>query len=189
MELAGFPARTLRADRPLHRIHRASNAPWWFSGEGGGRFDPVGTGCGACYLALRPLGAWVEVFRKTMTLAEGELRARALWTGSAGRDLRLADLLARRALRFGVTASLGADERYEASQAFAAAALAAGFDGVRYLLRHDPAQRLVGVALFAAAGAPDPQHRSWPAGNDAAIDRKLIGEAERAFRYRVLPAP
>lgn len=188
-DLAGFPARTLRGDRLLYRMHRSKDGAWWFSSNGGGRFDPVGTGHGTCYFALRPLGAWIEVFRKQMTLAEAEVRERSLWTGTAGADLRLADLLSRRALKYGVTASLGANEQYDASHAFAAAAVRAGFDGVRHLLRHDPAGRLVGVALFAPAGAPDPQRASWPAGRDDAIEGKLIGEARRTFGYRVLPPP
>jgi len=188
VELEGFPVRTLRGDRLLYRIHRTTNGPWWFSGGGGGRFDPVGTELGTCYLALRPVGAWIEVFRKQMTLAEAEPRERSLWTGTAGRDLRLADLLSRRALRYGVTASVGANEHYDASHAFAADAARAGFDGIRHLLRHDPAQRLVGIAVFAKAGAPDPGS-AWPAGNDRPIERALIGEAESSFGYRVLPTP
>ena len=34
------------------------------------------------------------------------------------------------------------------SQAFGVRALTAGVDGIRYLVRHDPAQRLYGLALF-----------------------------------------
>jgi hypothetical protein len=184
--LDGFPRRTLRGDRPLHRIHGRDRAPWWFSGDGGARFDPVGTGLGACYLAEAPLGAWVEVFRKPMLLAEAEVDRRALLTVRLGRDLRLADLTSRRALGFGVTASLGANEEYDASQDFAARAADAGFDGIRYLVRHDPSQRLYGVALFAPAGAAGDQ---WPAGADHDIPDELVAEAARAFGYRVLPTP
>ena len=54
-----------------------------------------------------------------------------------------------------MTATLGAGDDYAPSQAFAADALRAGWDGVRYLLRHDPRQRLYGLALFGPAGAPD----------------------------------
>jgi len=92
-------------------------------------------------------------------------------------------------LGFGVTASLGANEEYDDSQAFAVQALAAGFDGVRYLVRHDPAQRLYGMALFADAGASDPADLSWPAGYDGDLPDELIAEARRRFGYRVLPPP
>jgi hypothetical protein len=189
LNLERFPARTLRGDRPLYRVHRAGIGPWWFSSDGRGRFDPVGTDAGACYLAYEPLGAWVEVFRKAMLVAEVEITARVLTELQMGRDLRLADLVSRRALRFGVTASLGADEDYGPSHEFAAAAVAAGFDGVRYRARHDSARKLTSVALFAAPGAPDPSDAAWPAGLAGRMADDLVDEAARVFGYRVLPAP
>ena len=180
MNLDGFPRRTLRGDLELHRIHKAANDPWWFSTDGSGRFD---TRHGTCYFAGRPIGAWVEVFRKRMLLPEEEVIGRALHTVVLGRSLRLADITSRRALAFGVTASLGADESYGASQRFAAAAIEAGFDGVRYWVRHDPAQKLYGFALFGPAEA------HWPAGSDQPIPADLIDQATRNFGYRVLPTP
>lgn len=189
MNLRGFPRRTLRGDRTIHRIHRADKRPWWFSSDGAGRFDPVGTGLGACYLAEQPLGAWLEVFRKSMLLTEDEVRDRALFSPRLRREVRLADLTSRRALGFGVTASLGASEEYDESQAFAAAVANDGFGGIRYLLRHDPAQRLYGVALFAAAGAPDAADRAWPLAGDGPIPDDLVAQAARRFRYRVAPPP
>ncbi len=189
MSLKGFPRRTLRGDRTVYRIHRAATGPWWFSSDGSGRFDPLGTGLGACYLAEQPLGAWVEVFRKRMLAAEEELTERRLLSVQLGRNLRLADLTSRRALAFGVTASLGADERYDDSQAFAVEAAHARFDGIRYLVRHDPAQRLSGIALFGSAGSPDPADRNWPPGDDLPIPDDLVAEADRRFGYRVLPRP
>lgn len=187
MSLARFPRRTLRADRVVHRIHRAASDPWWFSADGSGRFDPVGVaGIGACYLAEHPLGAWVEVFRKALLISEAEVANRAPTATTVGRPLRLADLTSRRALGFGVTASLGAEERYERSQAFAAEAASAGFDGVRYLVRHDPSQRLYGIALFGPPGAGG---EGWPADRDGPIPDELIAEAGAAFGCRVLPTP
>jgi RES domain-containing protein len=189
VSLERFPRRTLRGDKTIYRIHRAAKGAWWFSGDGSGRFDPVGSGKGACYLAERPLAAWVEVFRKQMLLAEAEIRERSLLSIELGRDARLADLTSRRALGFGVTASLGANEEYAESQAFAVQAVQAGFDGIRYLVRHDPAQKLHGIALFADAGEPDAADPDWRAGDDNAIPDELIAEAGRIFGYRVLPAP
>jgi hypothetical protein len=189
VNLSGFPYRTLRGNRALYRLHRASHEPWWFSADGSGRFDPVGTDAGACYAAYEPLGAWVEVFRKAMVIAEADVSARILTELRAGRDLRLADLVSRRALRFGVTASLGADEDYGRSHDFAAAAIGAGFDGVRYRTRHDPALRLTSVALFAPAGAPGATDPRWPPGVSVPVPDELIEDAARTFSYRVLPAP
>ncbi len=184
----GFPRRTLRGDREIHRIHRTEKDPWWFSADGSGRFDPVGTEMGACYLAERPLGAWIEVFRRRILLAEAEVRGRALLSTRLGRDVRLADLTSRRALQFGVTASLGANDYYADGQAFAADAVAAGFAGVRYLVCHDPSQQLYGVALFASAG-PSSSDTNWPADGDGTIPSELVAEASRLFGYRVLPTP
>lgn len=186
--LTRFPRRTLRGDRPIYRIHRATRGAWWFSGDGSGRFDPVGTGKGACYLADDPLGAWVEVFRKQMLLPEAELQGRHLLTVELGRDVRLADLTSRRALTFGVTASLGANEDYGPSHAFAKQAVEAGFDGIRYRVRHDPSQKLYGYALFSDPGVTA-GGTQWPAGRSEAIDEDLITEVRRAFGYRVLPTP
>lgn len=150
---------------------------------------PSGTGQGACYLAERPLGAWVEVFRRRMLLAEAEVRGRALTRAELGHGPRLADLTSRRALEFGMTALLGADENYAASQAFAVDALDAGFDGIRYLVCHHPAQRLYGVALFADAGfaadlAPSPAKTT-----ETATPEDLQRDAARLFGYRILPTP
>ncbi len=188
MSLKGFPRRTLRGERTIYRIHKSARAPWRFSSAGDGRFDPVGTGTGACYLAEAPLGAWVEVFHKRQLLPEVEIVERSLLAVALKRDLRLADITARRALSFGVTASLGANEHYDESQKFAVQALENGFDGVRYFVRHDPAQKLYGLALFAQAGIPDPANRQWPT-DSGAIPNALVRDAERLFGYRVLPIP
>ena len=127
--LAGFPVRTWRADRALWRIHRADRDVWWFSSDGTGRFDPVDVdGMGACYLAQEPLGAFVEVFRTRLELDEDDVTARRLAEVRFDRDLRLADVCSRRALRFGVTAEIGAGGDYERSQAFA---LRGGRSGIR----------------------------------------------------------
>jgi hypothetical protein len=187
-DLRGFPRHTLRADRPLYRIHRAGR-PWWFAFNGKQRFDPVGTGLGACYLAYAPLGAFIEVFRVGMTIAEDDIAARLLHTVELGRNLRLADVTSPRALRFGVTASIGANPLYDESQEFARRIITAGYDGVRYFARHDPAQRLHSVALFAAAGPADPADPEWPVGDDGPIPDDLVAEAERRFGYLVLPTP
>ncbi len=183
-----FPRRTLKADRDIYRIHRADRPPWWFSADGSGRFDPVGTGQGACYLAEQPLGAWVEVFRRRLLLADAELQGRVMTTVRIGRALRLADLTSRRGLAFGVTASLGADEDYAASQAFAIAAVHSGFAGIRYLVRHDPAQQLYGLALFANAKAPTTYATSAQT-TTSTIPADIEREAARRFGYRILPTP
>lgn len=172
----------------IYRIHRVANLGWWFSSDGSGRFDPVSTGLGACYFAEQPLGAWVEVFRKRMLLAEAEMRERSLMSVVLGRPVTFADLTSRRALAFGHTAALGTADDYGDSQAFAAEAQRAGFDGVRYWVQHDPRQTLHGLAIFGDAGAADPADPRWPPGDDLPLD-DVRAEAQRRFGYRVLPEP
>ena len=82
----------------------------------------------------------------------------------------------------------GADENYCPRQAFAAQAAAAGVDGLRYLVRHDPAQQLYGIALFSDPPAAT-HDRRWPCERDTAIPDDLIAEAAGVFGYRVLPTP
>ena len=186
MTLARFPRRTLRGDAELYRIHRRDRGPWWFSSDGAGRFNPIGTGLGACYLAARPLGAWVEVFRRQMQLSERAVGDRALFTVTLGTDLRLADLTSRRGIQFGVTASIGADEDYTGSQEFGARAVEA-CAGIRYFVRHDPAQKLYGIALFA-----EPADSAGPAeaiGADAPIPPEMVDEVQARFGYRIVPTP
>jgi hypothetical protein len=185
--LRRFPQRTLRGDRQIYRIHRADTTGWWFSSDGTGRFDPVGAGEGACYFAEDPLGAWIEVFRRQMLLRDVVLNDRALLSVALGRGVRLADLTSRRALQFGITASLGADPDYSSSQAFAVEALRAGFGGIRYFVRHDPAQKLFGVALFGEAGpSAEPAGAASVSGP---IPEDLVDQARVRFGYRIVPRP
>jgi hypothetical protein len=188
---ASFPQRTWARGRELARIHRSDRGVWWFSSDGTGRFDPVGVpDLGSCYLAAEDLGAFVEVFRTRMELDIADIERLHLSHVTLGRDLRLADLCARRALKYGVTAQLGADGDYEASQAFASTVAAVGFDGIRWWLRHDPAQKLVGIALFGPCGLPsDAGTARWPQGHARPLSDQLLVSARRRFGYRLLPRP
>lgn len=184
MRLKRFPRSTLRAEQTVHRIHQTAYGPWWFS-VGTGRFDPVGTGRGACYFVSTPLGAWVEVFRDQMTWAEGDVRRRRLLSTELGRKLVLADVTASRALEFGITAELGAGSDTDASRRFAAEVSEAGYDGVRYWVRHDPRQKSHGYAIFDVAG----ESTDWPNVASEPLSDELIASAVRTYRYRILPQP
>jgi hypothetical protein len=52
----------------------------------------------------------------------------------------------------GITAKIHSSPDYDVTQAWAHALAAAGVAGIRYRLRHDPAQREIGIALFGAGG-------------------------------------
>lgn len=141
-------------------------------------------GRGTCYLAEDPLGSFVEAFRDTALVSGDDVDARCLTVVRPRKRLTLADCTARPARSFGVTAAIHSSENYALTQAWAAAFARAGFDGVRYLLSHDPAQRLVGVALFGPEGVAD-----WPRGRYRAIEEDRLERAERLFGIRVLPEP
>lgn len=172
---------------PLFRIHRAGRAPWWFSSAGSGRFD-LAPPRGTCYLAEEPLGSFVEVFREIRLVPEEEVRRRALSEIRLPRPLRLADCAARKARMFGVTAAIHSTPDFALTRAWAAAFAAAGFDGVRYLVSHDPAQRLAGHALFGDAGEAADAAR-WPAGEPGEIGPGLLRQVRQLFGLLVVPAP
>ena len=148
-----------------------------------GRFDlqpPYGT----CYLAEDPLGSFVEVFRDTRIVAESDVDKRVLSTLHVSEDCGLADCTESRALAFGVTAAIHSSESYARTQKWAAAFADAGFAGIRYLVSHDPAQDLAGVALFGPAGSEDrPVADTGPIGSD------VIAAGRERFGIIVLPTP
>lgn len=190
-----FPELVLASGTELVRIHRRGRSPWWFSGDGSGRFDlgpPSFPGRGTCYLAEDPLGAFVEVFRDLRVIPESELRRRALSRIARPRPLRLVDATARRARVFGVTGALHSSPDYDLTRAWAAAFAGAGFDGVRYLVSHDPAQELVGYALFgerSEAGGPPADPERWPPGEAGEIVFDLLHRARRELGLLAVPAP
>jgi hypothetical protein len=61
---------------------------------------------------------------------------------------------------------------------------AAGYPGVRYLLRHDPKQDLVGIAVFGPAGAPSEDAAELPTPVSKCLDHLGV-QASRL----VIPRP
>lgn len=182
-DLRRFPRRTLRGSVELFRIHPVGRRPWWFSSDGQGRFDlpaPAGT----CYLALSPLGAFVEVFRDFTLVASADVAARVLSALRSPADAVLADCTSPRARGFGVSAAIHSTADYDTTQAWAQAFRNHGFAGVRYLCGHDPSQREIGIALFGDAGEAD-----RPVRRTSGIDDEAIRAVQRRYRLRVVPAP
>ena len=81
------------------------------------------------------------------------------------------------------TAAIHSTEDYAETQRSAGAFARHTYGGVRYLVSHDPSQRLVGVALFGDAG-----ERAWPY-EERMILPSLILAARERFGITVLPAP
>ena len=185
---ARLPRRTLRAGTSLYRIHRAVNDAWLFS-SGAGRFDPVGVaGRGASYWADDALGAWVETFRTRMLLPEREIDERRLSVATLKEDVVVCDLTVRRALAAGVTVALTAGGDYSAAQALADG-LQGEYPAVRWRLRHDLRQRMIGIAWFGDVEPGASTRAVLPPTDTSEIPEDLVSDACRLFGYEVLPNP
>lgn len=183
-----LPRRTLRPGTLLYRIHRREHGCWFFDGSGAGRFDPVATeGCGACYWSEQPLGAWVEVFRTRRLIPSGEIDNRCLAVAEVMQPMVVADLTSRRALAAGVTAATTAGHDYSEAQAIADL-VQGDRAGIRWRLRHDLVQRLIGVAIFGPERSTNAPQVVSDADSES-IPQDVIDEACRLFRYEVLPDP
>jgi hypothetical protein len=184
--IAGLPVTELDAGQNLYRIHRSIHGPWFFSGSGDGRFDPLAPGRGACYLSTSKLGVWVETFRTAMIIEEADVGSRSMVTVKLDTAYRCADLTRRQALAAGVTGAMSSGADYGPSHSLADD-LQGKLDGVLWRVRHDLEQQLVGVALFGPEGEQDPGR--WPPAESHPIDPDLIRQAEDEFGYRVMPHP
>ena len=170
--------------RTLWRIHLDKNGPWWFCSDLECRFDlpaPRGT----CHLADHRLGAFVEVFTDVTLVAEEDVGRRVLSALRVPRTLQLADCTHEGSRGFGSTGEIHTTTDYDLTQRWARAFIAAGFDGIRYLVRHDPAQRRVGIALFGEGG----EAGGWPEPTTEEISEDLLRDAARRFGIHVLPRP
>lgn len=182
-DLSRFPAFGVDRRRSLYRIHRTDAGPWWFSGDGSGRFD-LTDGRGSCYLAVTPVGAFIEVFRVATVIPEAEVEARSLSSLVPPARTRLADCTVSAARKFGITGAIHTQPDYTVPQAWAEAFAAAGFGGIRYRVSHDPAQRELGVVLFGDAG-----EQSLPVRRTEPIPASVIEAARQRFGLIVAPTP
>jgi hypothetical protein len=139
---------------------------------------------GTCYLGREPVGCFLEAFRGTLVTQE-EVEARWISALSLPSEVNLADCAATRSRELGITAEIHSSPDYAMTQAWAAAFFQAGFDGIHYLLRHDPAQRSAGIALFGPAGTPD----DYPPPVSEPIGRDLLQKVARRFGVRVRLSP
>lgn len=181
-------ALTLPAGTVLHRLSAARYPVLRFSNERGGRFNPKLDRLGACYFATEPLGAFVEVMRHQL-VTQADIDRRVLTSGRLLHDREVFDATTRGA-RFGspaeVTAALSAGPHDAAREV--ATGLTEQFDGIRYRVRHDPRQELIGVALFGPVTETDirtvlddPRSGHIPA--------ELVEMAVDEFGYLSMPEP
>jgi hypothetical protein len=93
------------------------------------------------------------------------------------------DTTVRAARGFGVTGELASMVPYDLPQRWAAAFAAAGYQGVRYRIRHDPGGSRA-LALFGAAG-----ERRWPQGRSQQVAGSLLARLASEAGVRVAPIP
>jgi hypothetical protein len=185
-DLTGFPRWTLPPARALYRIHGREHGPWFFDNGPYGRFNLSGD-LGTCYLALSPDGAFLETLgRQGRLIDPAEVGRRALSTLHVPQPMVLANAGHARARAFGITAGISAIEEPDrrTTRRWAEAFHAAGFEGIRYRVSHDPSQRAIGVALFGPAG-----EAAWPAAAAEPIDGGLLALVRRRYGLIVLPTP
>lgn len=184
--LEAFPAFRLETKQRLFRVGREDRSPWWFGSSGVGRFDlaePQGT----CYLAGDVVAALLEVIgpdREGGFVATEHFATRQLFELRVPLDHRLADLASTRAAAFGVTLEIHTTVPYDLPQQWAARLKAEKFDGLRYLLRHDPAGE-DGYALFGPTGARE----QWTVDRASPIGTDLLNQLEATTGLHIVPIP
>ncbi len=185
--LARFPSRRLDEQTALFRIVQQGNGPWWFSCAGQGRFD-LNPPRGTCYLTRDPLAALLEIIGPQLVegvVSDRFIQQRRIHELRPPRSQQLADLTSRRSAGLGVTAEIFTITPYTLPRAWASALREAGFDGLDYSVRHDPAPTADGVALFGAAG----ERKRWRRGRARRIDEALIERLQSECSIRVARIP
>jgi hypothetical protein len=119
-------------------------------------------------------------------VAEEDIALKAHFTAALIDEMHLADCCAPRAAAFGINVEIHSTTAYDQTQAWASAFAQAGFAGVRYFCRSDPAARLLGYALFDQRG--EAPNGAWPSGQDRPIDEAILREAED-YGLRARPSP
>ena len=182
--LGGFPRRSIGPKTQLYRVNRRPHGPWWFSSSGG-RFD-LASPRGTCYLALEPIGAFLEAVgpeRANGAVATTLISKLMLWSLHIPSERQTADFTAARATRFGITLEISTIVPYDCPQAWARELDSARFEGITYFLRHDPSG-VRGLGLFGDAGEAD-----WAKEQKSPIGQRLIERLDEDYGIEVLPIP
>jgi hypothetical protein len=181
-ELPELPSTKL-GSKLLWRIHPADVDAWFFDVGPDGRFNLAGSG--TCYLAEKPIGAFVEKFGRLLrpggVIPEPLVDARRLSRLRPPKS-KVVDLTDPTVLRLvGLTSEIHSTSDYNLTQGWALALQEAGYDGIRYKARHDPRGKLVSIALFGSGKSA----RSGAKTTTVPVD--LIHEASATFAITVLP--
>jgi len=120
-----------------------------------------------------------------MTIVEDDVARYAVSVLRLEDPIDLIDLADRRGLAAGVTAAVGASASHEEAQELATR-VQDQVGGIRWRLSHDPAQMLIGIALFGTRGV---HTGSFGSTSTTVVGRDLVRAAEDAFGYRIVSTP
>lgn len=169
----------------LFRIHKEIYQPFHFCPEMDHRFD---LDSGACYMSESQLGAFMETLGRMRVIDGNHINERKISGIEPWGDLLICDLTLRENFGLhGYTLALqgGPESSYGDTQEVAADIASRGCHGVRYHARHDPAARLISLALFSPL---DPVSALPPPKETTDIPQSLINEALKEFWISVSPA-
>jgi len=167
-EILDFPVHVLTPAHnvAIYRITKPQDAAGnprdvlYFGGSGLGRFDLLGgreddpKAVGICYLGTTAIACFLEKFGDLRVIPPSEVAANVLATIHVAREVKLADMCHGRVLGgFGLTAEIWTSGTYLRPQEWARALHQAGFGGIVYGTRHDPAGQLRAVAVFGSRSA------------------------------------
>jgi hypothetical protein len=155
--------------RPVHvavrRLARLCDpiypAPWFYSNSGDGRFDLLEPTDGTCYFASDIPAALREklgpTWKRTIPVLADDLKQYRAWLfrPRLTRPLRVPRITDDAWQGLNLTLEACADTDYPKSNRWATALFRAGYTGLRYSLRHAPAARHFGLALFGRCGSSD----------------------------------
>jgi hypothetical protein len=169
-------------------VHRGIHEPIYFGRSRANRFDAPAGEFGVLYVAGDAHGAFIETFGHatgTLSVSEGELRARELSRVRASRELRLVDLRGEGLARMGADSRLTAGADYGLAQRWALAIHAHRRrpDGILYRARHDPSR--ASVALFERVAPVVSATRTGALMEGRSL--RALGGILETYRFGVVP--
>lgn len=199
--LARFPS-TPFAGRTLVRVwrHRLADGTerdsgWWFASRASvetdpaaGRYDlphPAGT----CYLADSQPAAVLEAFQAHLPLLPvEELQVRSSLVVTVPSPTQAADLTAKAAAGYGITAAVWARSDRDRTQQWAAALRRDGWWAMQAGVHHDPSGDDRAYALFDRHGAHPPTHAGDWTATTAPLDCDELTRTLHPYGVTVLTA-
>lgn len=156
--LRGFPCISVGYEVQLFRTHSVNWGAWHFSSSGKGRFDLLIKPNGTFYLAWNMETSLREYFGEALLSRRCVMYSDAVGIRvsrlSLPRTFKAADLHNEQASNYQVTRELASSGgSYRVPHKWAQRLLEAGFEGIKYEGRFDPATGRASLALFGSSKA------------------------------------